>query len=277
MKFTRTHLFAALSFAVMAMLGASLFAPHSEAYPVNNPVYMQTQTQAAKTLTAAGVATFNAQNIGTLTVRITGTRVALAGTVQVSNDGTNWTTVPINPVDGSAQASSFSANGFWTASTAGQLWARVNVTTLTTGNAIIAMTGTPATVGVPPASSVNADSAAIVTLTATAASTVVSADQANLSGKCANVVMDLTTTTTASVVATIQGKDAASGKYYTLLAGAAKTANGTTLMVVCPGTTVAANVATDFPLPKTWRVSVVISDNAGTAAVTGTIGASVIE
>lgn len=270
------HAFAALSIAAMGLLAGSLFLPSAQAYPTNSPVYMQTQTQAAKTITAAGDVTFNAQNIGTLTVRITGSRSVLAGVVQVSNDGTNWTTVPINPIDGSAQAASFSDNGFWAANTAGVNWARVHVTTLTTGNAIIAMTGTPTTTGVPLAAATNSDTAAIVTLTAHASGTVDSADQSNLYGRCANVVVDLTTTTTATVTTTVQGKDAASGKYYTLLAGAAKTANGTTLMNVCPGGAGTANVSAQIALPKVWRVEVVIADNSGTAAVTGTVGASVI-
>jgi hypothetical protein len=127
-----------------------------------------------------------------------------------------------------------------------------------------------------PLSSVNTDTAALSTFAATGASTAVSADQTNLYGNAVQVVVDLTVMTTATVTTTIQGKDAASGKYYTLLAGAAKTSTGTTLMTVGPGTTAATNVVANLQLPKTWRVSTVIANNAGTAAVTGTIGASVV-
>lgn len=130
--------------------------------------------------------------------------------------------------------------------------------------------------GVPiPLSAVNTD-ATLNTFTAQGAATVVSDDQTNLYGNAVQVVVDLTTMTTATVTTTIQGKDAASGKYYTLLAGAAKTSTGTTLMTVGPGTTAATNVVANLPLPKVWRVSTVIANNSGTAAVTGTIGASVI-
>lgn len=117
----------------------------------------------------------------------------------------------------------------------------------------------------------------IITLTAQAAATVLSSDQTNLRGRGVNVVVDLTTMTTATVTTTIQGKDAASGKYYDLLAGAAKTSTATTLMTVYPGATAAANVAVAQPLPAVWRVKVVVADNSGTAAVTGTVGVSVIQ
>jgi hypothetical protein len=115
----------------------------------------------------------------------------------------------------------------------------------------------------------------LVTFTAQGPATVNSADQSNCTGSRAVVVVDFTTATTASVVVTIQGKDTASGKYYTLLASSALTSAATTLLVVSPGSTAAANADVAYPLPSIWRVSVVVSNNGGTAAVTGTIGASV--
>lgn len=122
----------------------------------------------------------------------------------------------------------------------------------------------------------NADSG-VVTLTGQAAATVNSTDQNNCTGRGVIVIVDLTTMTTATVTVTIQGKDVASGKYYTLLAGAAKTSTGTTQMTVYPDVTASANVAINSPLPRTWRINVVVANNSGTAAVTGTIGASVIQ
>lgn len=115
----------------------------------------------------------------------------------------------------------------------------------------------------------------LLTLTAQGPATVNSADQANCTGSRAVVVVDFTVATTASVVVTIQGKDTASGKYYTLLTSAALTSAATTVLVVSPGSTAAANVDVLYPLPSIWRVSVVVSNNGGTAALTGTIGASV--
>lgn len=65
---------------------------------------------------------------------------------------------------------------------------------------------------------------------------------------------DITDTAgTASVILTIQGYDATSGKYYTLLAGAAKTAPGTTTMVVYPGCIAASNTVANSPVPVNFR------------------------
>jgi hypothetical protein len=113
-------------------------------------------------------------------------------------------------------------------------------------------------------------------LTAQAAATVTSADQDNCMGRGVVVVVDLTVMTAATVTVTVQGKDLASGKYYTLLAGAAATSTGTTVLVIYPGSTAATNTDANLPLPRTWRASVVVANNSGTAAVTGTIGVSVL-
>lgn len=117
----------------------------------------------------------------------------------------------------------------------------------------------------------------MVSLSAQAAATVNSPDHINCTGRGIIVVVDLTTMTSASVTVTIQGKDVASGKYYTLLAGAAKTSTGTTEMLVYPSAAATTNVSANSPVPLIWRVSVAVADNSGTAAVTGTIGASVIQ
>jgi len=121
----------------------------------------------------------------------------------------------------------------------------------------------------------NADTP-VLALTAQAAATVTSADLTNCTGRGLVLTMDLTTMTTATVTATVQGKDPYSGKYYTLLAAAAKTATGTTILTIYPATTASANVDANLPLPRTWRISVLVADNAGTAAVTGKFGASVL-
>lgn len=119
----------------------------------------------------------------------------------------------------------------------------------------------------------NSDSP-LMTLTAHAAGTVVTPDIVNCTTRGGIFVVDLTTVTTATVTVTIQGKDIASGKYYTLLASAGLTTAATTLLVVYPGAAVTSNVSANGPIPKTFRLSVVIV--GGAAAVTGTIGASIL-
>ena len=116
----------------------------------------------------------------------------------------------------------------------------------------------------------------LLTFTGQIAATVTSPDQTNCMSRGLALVIDLTTMTTANVTVTIQGKDIASGKYYTLLAGATVSSTGTTLLIVYPGSTAAANTDANYPLPRTWRVSVLVANNGGTAAVTGTIGGAVI-
>lgn len=75
-----------------------------------------------------------------------------------------------------------------------------------------------------------------------------------------------------SATFTIQGKDPVSGDFYTLLASAAITATGTTVLRVFPGATVTANVSANAALPRVFRVSVAHSD-AG--SFTYSVGANI--
>jgi hypothetical protein len=106
-----------------------------------------------------------------------------------------------------------------------------------------------------------------------------SQDFDNLSHRGVQLVLDITAETaggsTHTIVVTIQGKDPTSGKYYTLLQGASKTATGTTLMTVHPGVTASANVAAAFALPRTWRVLVTHTAD-GASDMTYSIGADLI-
>lgn len=122
----------------------------------------------------------------------------------------------------------------------------------------------------------NVDTGALITLTA-ASSGVNSADQTNLSGRGINLVIDVTAIsgTSPTLTVTLQGKDTASGQYYTILASAALTATGVTVLQVFPGAAVTANVSANAQLPRTWRISTAIGGT--TPSVTATIGASVIE
>ena len=113
-----------------------------------------------------------------------------------------------------------------------------------------------------------------VGITATGVTTTqTGADQTNYNGRGVIVVLDMTNVGTGSVTIAIQGKDSVSGKYYTLLTGAAVATNSTNVYTVYPGVTVAANVSASAPLPRTWRV-VVTANNAN--ATTYTVGASVL-
>lgn len=81
------------------------------------------------------------------------------------------------------------------------------------------------------------------------------------------VVVDSTVIGTGSITLTIQGKDKASGKYYTLLASAAITTNTTGVYTVFPGATVTANVSANACLPEVWRL-LVTANNANAATYT---------
>lgn len=121
----------------------------------------------------------------------------------------------------------------------------------------------------------NVDLGTVLTQTAASAGTT-SADQTNYNGVCAVVPVNISAIsgTGPTLTVTVQGKDSVSGNYYTLLASAALTTTGETVLTVCPGATVAANTAASAPLPRTWRISTVI---AGTGpSVTYTVGANTL-
>ena len=83
------------------------------------------------------------------------------------------------------------------------------------------------------------------------------------------------TGTSPTLTVTLQGKSAVSGQYYTILASAALTTTGLTVLRVYPGLTAAANTVANDIIPNSWRV---ISAIGGTTpAVTATVTASVLE
>ena len=101
-------------------------------------------------------------------------------------------------------------------------------------------------------------------------------DQLNVNGRGLQLGINISAIsgTTPTLTVIIQGKDVASGQYYTLLASAALNATGFTLLTLYPGAPTTANSSAPQVLPRTWRVSWTISGT--TPSVTGTIGASVI-
>lgn len=119
----------------------------------------------------------------------------------------------------------------------------------------------------------NADTPALVTLAAAAAGTTNSVAQTNYTSRGVQVGVNLTITT-CSVVVNIQGQDAASSAWYTILASAAISSTSFTNLTVYPGAAATTNVSSPQPLPKTWRVQTVLT--GGSCAVTGTVGASTI-
>lgn len=90
--------------------------------------------------------------------------------------------------------------------------------------------------------------------------TVSSADQTNYNGRGIHVILDvIDITDTPSIILKIEGKSA-SGKYYTLLEGAAVTGTGTHVYKVMPWAENVANVSVSDLLPRTWRVTVAHDD-----------------
>lgn len=123
-----------------------------------------------------------------------------------------------------------------------------------------------------PTTSVNTDATILASAARTATSNT--ADLTNTGARGLHLVIDVTAVAlTPSVVFTIQGKDAISGKYYTLLASAAITATGTTVLRVYPGLTAAANTVANDVLPRTWRL---LFTHADTDSITYSVGASLI-
>jgi hypothetical protein len=103
--------------------------------------------------------------------------------------------------------------------------------------------------------------------------TLNSGDLDNQNFRGIHVVLDVTAHGTGSITLTIQGKDQVSGKYYTLLAGAAVISTTTVVYKVYPGLTAATNaVATDI-LPATFRI-LLTHNNAN--AMTYSVGASLV-
>lgn len=103
-----------------------------------------------------------------------------------------------------------------------------------------------------------------------------SPDQVNTMARGVIVVLNMTNAGTGSVTVQIQGKDAASGQYYTLAQGSAATTNGTTFVALYPGATGPAPSGSTMVagvLPHIWRV-VTSANNAN--ATSYTVGASTI-
>jgi hypothetical protein len=104
-----------------------------------------------------------------------------------------------------------------------------------------------------------------------------SGDLVNLNSRGAVFYINITAITgtgTPTLTVTIQGKDAASGTYYTILASTGLTATGFTVLRVYPGLTAGANLVVSDILPSVYRISYTITGT--TPAFTGSINASLV-
>lgn len=91
--------------------------------------------------------------------------------------------------------------------------------------------------------------------------TVASSDFVNPGYRGLHLIIDVTASAdTPSVVFTIQGLSPLGSDYYTILASAAITGTGTTVLRVYPGLTAAANTVANDVLPHLWRVNAVHAD-----------------
>jgi hypothetical protein len=101
-------------------------------------------------------------------------------------------------------------------------------------------------------------------------------DLENLGGRFAHVVINITaiTGTAPTATFTVQGKDAISGSYYTILASTALNTAATTVLRIGPGLTAAANLVANDVIPKTFRV---IMTAGGTITdLDATVGVSLV-
>lgn len=123
---------------------------------------------------------------------------------------------------------------------------------------------------------VQTDDNSNVQVLASAARTSAPADAVMTNGKAKglHLVIDVTAIGAApSITVTIKGKDAISGKLYTILASAAITTVSTTVLKVYPGLTAAANSVANDVMPVDWVVSVT---HANGDSITYSIGSNLI-
>lgn len=120
------------------------------------------------------------------------------------------------------------------------------------------------------------DNSSIAILLASAArtGTVSSRDQINRDARGAHIIISVSAVVgSPSVIFTIQGKDKASGDYYTLLDSEAITGVGITVLKIYPGATAVANAIASDVLPRVWRVNAV---HANVDSITYSVGANVV-
>lgn len=207
-------------------------------------------------------------------------------TFQCSNDNTNWVSLNVFLADSNSALVSTvnSINNKVYFSNIFFRFLRVRMTTYSSGTAqgtlelyTYPIAGILSQVTVQPGNTANTTPWLVntpgsdITVFASAAQTTTQtqADQTNNSAKGIKVVLDMTNVAASpSVTLEIDGKDIASGKYYSLLTGAAVVTVSTNVYTVYPGLTAAANVTASDVLPHTWRIKVTANNaNSGTYSV----------
>jgi len=88
----------------------------------------------------------------------------------------------------------------------------------------------------------------------------------------AHVVIDVTAGTGFNLVFSVKGKDAASGKTYTIISTPTINTTGTTIVKIAPEFTAGTNVAKDY-IPYYFFVDTTVS---GTVSATYSVGASLM-
>lgn len=125
-----------------------------------------------------------------------------------------------------------------------------------------------------PLASINlTDTGSFQTVFASAARTATPTpfDGNNDGSKGLHLIIDATdSAATPSVVFTIQGHSPLGNDFYTILASAAITGAGTTILRVFPGATAAANTVANDWLPPVWRV---IATHADSDSITYSVAA----
>ncbi len=106
------------------------------------------------------------------------------------------------------------------------------------------------------------------------AATNSSVDQVNYNARGLHVVFDITAVPGVQTVSLrIEGKDPVSGKYYTMLTGAAEIGVATRVYRIFPGLTAVVNATVNDILPRTWRATVT---HSGAGNFTYSVGASLV-
>lgn len=262
-----------MGLALAAVVALCLPAAEAQTYPSTHPVYIPTATLSAQTLSAPGSVVYQANGLGTVTFRLSGTFTGLTATVQGSNDRsaspvwTNLSAIPVGtPGKPVPAGTNLTAAGLWKVNTLGLAQVQVVVGALSTGAVVVQMAGTPQWFHAPG----NVDLGALVTNTAQAAGTVASPDQPGADVTTVTCTFNQTANTAGSTVFSIQNKDAASGLYTTLVTSAAVTTanNAPSSIAAGAGVQASANVSSSLPIAATWRVS----ETASGTSTTGTIG-----
>ena len=124
---------------MLSVVAALSFA---QTYPYTNPTYIPSAIGPTKTYSAPAVYSFVSQGQAVLSTRITGTCTSLAGTLQGSNDGTNWSNLNLAAIPAGTSSMSVSAPGFGRSDIGGFSQVRLNITALT-ASCTVTMAATP--------------------------------------------------------------------------------------------------------------------------------------